>query len=161
LENNHKELGEQKGKFQSQGQSSSNTRPRYSFPQNPLFLLWRTKWKISSKHAAAALVSAAPTLQPTNSPHSKLPAKRPSSYSRRTCEEHKSPVQPNGCFKCGELGHYANNCPYSFTDKLVFWMQTLRGVESIGSRLLGRASFWVPRLFLGLLTNNLVYPSLP
>jgi hypothetical protein len=22
-----------------------------------------------------------------------------------------SPVQLNGCFKCGELGHYANNCP--------------------------------------------------
>jgi hypothetical protein len=22
-----------------------------------------------------------------------------------------APVQPNGCFKCGELGHYANNCP--------------------------------------------------
>jgi hypothetical protein len=22
-----------------------------------------------------------------------------------------TPVQPNGCFKCGELGHYANNCP--------------------------------------------------
>jgi hypothetical protein len=20
-------------------------------------------------------------------------------------------VQPNGCFKRGELGHYANNCP--------------------------------------------------
>jgi hypothetical protein len=20
-------------------------------------------------------------------------------------------VQPNECFKCGELGHYANNCP--------------------------------------------------
>jgi hypothetical protein len=20
-------------------------------------------------------------------------------------------VQPNGCFKCGETGHYANNCP--------------------------------------------------
>jgi hypothetical protein len=22
-----------------------------------------------------------------------------------------TPVQPNGCFKCGEHGHYANNCP--------------------------------------------------
>jgi hypothetical protein len=22
-----------------------------------------------------------------------------------------TPVQPNGCFKCGELGRYANNCP--------------------------------------------------
>jgi hypothetical protein len=22
-----------------------------------------------------------------------------------------TPVQPNGWFKCGELGHYANNCP--------------------------------------------------
>jgi hypothetical protein len=22
-----------------------------------------------------------------------------------------TPVQPNGCVKCGELGHYANNCP--------------------------------------------------
>jgi hypothetical protein len=37
LENKRKELGEQKRKFQSQGQSSSNTRPCYSFPQNPQF----------------------------------------------------------------------------------------------------------------------------
>jgi hypothetical protein len=22
-----------------------------------------------------------------------------------------TPVQPSGCFKCGELGHYANNIP--------------------------------------------------
>jgi hypothetical protein len=22
-----------------------------------------------------------------------------------------TPVQTSGCFKCGELGHYANNCP--------------------------------------------------
>ncbi|CAO2145861.1 unnamed protein product [Urochloa humidicola] len=33
LESKRKELGDQKRKFQSQGQSSSNTRPRYSSPQ--------------------------------------------------------------------------------------------------------------------------------
>ncbi|CAN6350734.1 unnamed protein product [Urochloa humidicola] len=33
LENKRKELGEQKRKFQSQGQSSSNTRPRHNPPQ--------------------------------------------------------------------------------------------------------------------------------
>jgi hypothetical protein len=35
-------------------------------------------------------------------------------------------------------------------------MPTLQGVESIGSRLLGRASFWVLHLFLSLLANNQV-----
>jgi hypothetical protein len=39
---------------------------------------------------------------------------------------------------------------------LGFRMPTLRDVESIGSQLLGRASFWVLRLFHGLLANNLV-----
>jgi hypothetical protein len=37
LESKHRELGEQKCKFQSQGQSSSNARPRYNAPQNPQF----------------------------------------------------------------------------------------------------------------------------
>jgi hypothetical protein len=32
LENKNKELSEQKHNFQSQGQSNSNTHPRYSFP---------------------------------------------------------------------------------------------------------------------------------
>jgi hypothetical protein len=26
-------------------------------------------------------------------------------------KSNNAPVQPNGCFKCGELDHYANNCP--------------------------------------------------
>jgi hypothetical protein len=43
--------------------------------------------------------------------------------------------------------------PFRF---LIFWMPTLRGVESIGSRLRGLASFWDLRLFLGLFANSLV-----
>jgi hypothetical protein len=39
---------------------------------------------------------------------------------------------------------------------LGFRMPTLRGLESIGSRLRGLVSFWVPHLFLGLLANSLV-----
>jgi hypothetical protein len=39
---------------------------------------------------------------------------------------------------------------------LVFRMPILRSVESIGSQLRGLVSFWVPRLFLGLLANSLV-----
>jgi hypothetical protein len=39
---------------------------------------------------------------------------------------------------------------------LVSRMPILWGVESIGSRLRGLVSFWDHRLFLGLLTNNLV-----
>jgi hypothetical protein len=35
-------------------------------------------------------------------------------------------------------------------------MPTLRGVDSIGSRLLTCASFWVLLLFFGILANNLV-----
>jgi hypothetical protein len=35
LESKRRELGEQKRKFQSQGQSSSNARPLYNAPQNP------------------------------------------------------------------------------------------------------------------------------
>jgi hypothetical protein len=44
----------------------------------------------------------------------------------------------------------------SFLSLMVLWMPTLRGVESIGSRLRGLVSFWVPHLFLDLLANSLV-----
>jgi hypothetical protein len=37
LESKRRELGKQKRKFQTQGQSSSNARPRYNAPQNPRF----------------------------------------------------------------------------------------------------------------------------
>jgi hypothetical protein len=37
LESKRRELGDQKRKFQNQGQSSSNSRPLYNAPQNPQF----------------------------------------------------------------------------------------------------------------------------
>jgi hypothetical protein len=46
-------------------------------------------------------------------------------------------------------------CPLLFRF-LGFRMPTLWGVDLIGSRLQGHASFWVALLFLGLLANNLV-----
>jgi hypothetical protein len=39
---------------------------------------------------------------------------------------------------------------------LSFRMSSLWGVESIESGLRGRANFWIPHLFLGLLTKNLM-----
>jgi hypothetical protein len=46
--------------------------------------------------------------QPPRTPNfqQNRPALTPGAPARNT-----TPVQPNGCFKCGELGHYANNCP--------------------------------------------------
>jgi hypothetical protein len=40
-------------------------------------------------------------------------------------------------------------------------MPTLWGVKSIGNQLHVLADLWVLRLFLGLLANNLVWPSVP
>jgi hypothetical protein len=56
-----------------------------------------------------------------------------------------------------ETGHPELGLWYSASSSLsllVFWMLTLRGVESIGNRLRVLASFWDLRLFLVLLANN-------
>jgi hypothetical protein len=34
-----------------------------------------------------------------------------STVNTQTKSNDNAPVQPNGCFKCGKLGHYANNYP--------------------------------------------------
>jgi hypothetical protein len=110
LENKRRELGEQKGKFQSQGQSSSHTRPRYSYQQNTPF----RSGGHGGKHPQNMQLQRSfqqpqrfnPQTPRTPNFQQNRPALTPGAPARNT-----TPVQPNGCFKCGELGHYANNCP--------------------------------------------------
>jgi hypothetical protein len=110
LENKRKELGEQKRKFQSQGQSSSNTRPRYSFLQNPQFRSGGQSGKypqnMQLQHSFQQPQCFNPQTPRTPNFQQNRPAHTPGAPVRST-----TPVQPNGCFKCDELGHYANNCP--------------------------------------------------
>jgi hypothetical protein len=110
LESKRKELGEQKPKFQSHGQSSSNTRPRYSSQQ------------ISSQYHPGGQGGKYPqnlqlqrSFQPQcfnpQTPRTPTPQQNCSNNGSRAPVRNTTPVQPSGCFKCGELGHYANNCP--------------------------------------------------
>jgi hypothetical protein len=106
LESKRRELGEHKRKFQSQGQSSSNARPRYNAPQNPQFRLggqggnFQENQSFQQPHHFNQQTPRAP-IQQQNRPNNASGAP-----VRNT-----TPVQPSGCFKCGEWGHYANNCP--------------------------------------------------
>jgi hypothetical protein len=110
LESKRKELGKQKHMFQSHGQSSSNTRPRFSSQQSP------------SQYCPGGQGGRYPqnlqlqrSFQPQHfnphTPRAPNPQQSRSNNGSRAPVKNTTPVQPNGCFKCGELGHYANNCP--------------------------------------------------
>jgi hypothetical protein len=87
LESKRKEMGEQKRKFQSHGQSSSNTRPRFSSQQSDSVPSWWSWWEIPAEHAAAAFVSAT-TLQPTDTQRSYSSAKSSQQWLWSTYQKH-------------------------------------------------------------------------
>jgi hypothetical protein len=110
LESKRKELGKQRHKFQSHGQSSSNTHSCFNSQQSP------------SQYRPGGQGGRYPQnlqLQHLFQPQRFNPQtpRAPTSQSSRSNNgsgapvRNTTPVQPNGCFKCGELGHYANNCP--------------------------------------------------
>jgi hypothetical protein len=105
LENKRMELGEQKHKFKSHGQSS-NTRPRFNSTQNSQFYSGG-----SSGNYTQNIQLQHSTQQPQHS--SQQTPYAPSHHQDRSEApvRSNSPVRPNGCFSCGELGHYANICP--------------------------------------------------
>ena len=102
LESKRAELGDHKRKFQSQGQSSSNTRFRFNssqgsggqggnYQQNQQF-----QRSFQQPQGFNQLTLDAPNHQQNRSG---APVRN------------NTPVHPNGCFNCGELGHYASICP--------------------------------------------------
>jgi hypothetical protein len=105
LENKRVELGEQKRKFQSYGQSSK-TRPRFN-----------------SSHGSQFSSGGSGGNYPQNSQlqHSTQQSQHSSQQTPHVPSHHQdrsgapvrnnSLVHPNGCFNCGELGHYDNICP--------------------------------------------------
>jgi hypothetical protein len=103
LENKHAELGEQKRKFRSHGQSS-NTHPRFNSSQNSQFYSGGSSGNYTKNLQHS-------TQQPQHS--SQQTPHAPSHHQDRSEApvRSNSPVRPNGCFNCGELGHYANICP--------------------------------------------------
>jgi hypothetical protein len=110
LENKRKELCEQKRKFQSQGQFSSNTRPCYSFPQNPQFRSGRKSGKYPLNMQLQRSFQQPQRFNP-QTPRTPNFQQNRSAHTSGAPVRNTTPVQPNGCFKCEELGHYANNCP--------------------------------------------------
>jgi hypothetical protein len=105
LENKCKELGEQKRKFQSQGQSSSNTRPHYNSSQGFKFCSSRQGGNHVQNQQFYHSFEQPKEFNPVT-PHAPNPYQNRSGAPVRN----NTPVHPSGCFNCRELGHYASIC---------------------------------------------------
>jgi hypothetical protein len=106
LENKHKENHEQKCKFQSQGQFSSNTRPRYNLSQGSEFRSTGQGGNHGHNQQFYRSFEQPEEFNPMT-PHAPNPHQNRSGAPVRN----NTPVHPSGCFNCGELGHYASICP--------------------------------------------------
>jgi hypothetical protein len=103
LENKRMEFGEQKRKFKSHGQSR-NTRPRFNSSQDSQFYSGGSSGNYTQNLQHS-------TQQPQHSSHQTPHAPSHHQDHSEVPVRSNSPVRPNGCFNCGELGHYANICP--------------------------------------------------
>jgi hypothetical protein len=113
LENKRKKLGEQKRKFHSQGQSSSNTHPRNNSPQGFQFLSGQQGggYQQNQKNQRTPQQSQRFNQQARHTPNQQQNHSGNATGAPVRTNNPVAPVQPIGCFKCGEVGHYANNCP--------------------------------------------------
>jgi hypothetical protein len=113
LESKRKELSDHKRKFQ--GQSSRNTRPNNA--QGSQFRSGNqggNNYQVQRSGQQSQRNNQNQNQQRSNSQTNQRSGGNSQNHqggASNTQARNNAPVQPNGCFKCGELGHYANNCP--------------------------------------------------
>jgi hypothetical protein len=115
LESKRRELSDHKRKFQ--GQSSRNTRPNNS--QGSQFCsgnLGGKNYQVQRSGQQGQRSNQTQNQQrnisQTNQRSGGNSQTRQGGVVNTQAKSNNNvPVQPNGCFKCDELGHYANNCP--------------------------------------------------
>jgi hypothetical protein len=113
LESKRKELSDHKRKFQ--GQSSRNTRPNNA--QGSQFRSGNqggNNYQVQHSGQQSQRNNQNQNQQRSNSQTNQRSggnSQNRQGGASNTQARSNAPVQPNGCFKCGELGHYANNCP--------------------------------------------------
>ncbi|XP_072146438.1 uncharacterized protein [Setaria viridis] len=118
LEHKRNELGEMKRKFNSQSSSGSNTRPRFAPQQGTPFRAGGPSGNYGQQSfqrpAQQSFQRPSPQFQRPGMQTMQTP--RPSFPQSRQMTPAGAPVRPNApggntCYKCGEVGHYANACP--------------------------------------------------
>jgi hypothetical protein len=110
LEHKRKELGEQKRKVVSSGQFGSASRPRFNPPPNTPFRFGGPGGNFGQQQFQQSAQQFQRLVPQT--PH---PVTQQSQQRAPVGTPVRSVAPPNPatttCFKCGELGHYANACP--------------------------------------------------
>jgi hypothetical protein len=114
LESKRRELSDHKRKFQCQ--SSRNTRPNNA--QGSQFRFGNqggNNYQAQRSGQQGQRSNQSQNQQRNNSQTNQRSGgssqNRQGGAMNTQARSNNAPVQPNGCFKCGELGHYANNCP--------------------------------------------------
>ncbi|XP_025825216.1 uncharacterized protein LOC112900586 [Panicum hallii] len=109
-------MGEQKRKFESSGQFDNNSRPRYTPPQGTPF---RTGGQNVNYGQSQYPRFNQQGQQQQQAQYAGQSAQRPNFPQNRQNTPTRTPMKNNtpaptggnACFKCGEMGHYANSCP--------------------------------------------------
>jgi hypothetical protein len=115
LESKRKELFDHKRKFWSQGQTIRNTRQNNS--QGSQFCSRNQSGNNNYQMQRSGQQGQKSNQQRTNYQQGQGYGRHPQNRQENAMNTQArnnnpiTPVQPNGCFKCGETGHYANNCP--------------------------------------------------